>query len=189
MAPSTRRRIVNKGIVVKKKAKPQVKKSHSRSSIATNKKGRRVKCRSEGGTQKGGVCVTHGAKVDRKRCSFVGCKRFSQGKGGVCITHGAKRKYCSFEGCTSYAKKGGVCITHGAVMKRCSHKGCTKQAQKGGVCITHGAKQKRCSIDGCPNRVQKDGVCITHGAAVKRCGSEGCSKYARTGGFDIAKSK
>jgi hypothetical protein len=56
-------------------------------------------------------------------------------KGGVCWTHGANatlvRKQCSFEGCTNNPKKGGVCVTHGAVMKRFSHEGCHKQVQKG----------------------------------------------------------
>jgi hypothetical protein len=55
---------------------------------------------------KGGVCITHGAKV--KRCSFVGCNKYAQ-KGGVCITHGAEVKRCNFDGCTNHVKKGGVC--------------------------------------------------------------------------------
>jgi hypothetical protein len=37
----------------------------------------------------GGVCITHGAKVEKKLCSFVGCTNHVQ-NGGVCITHGAK---------------------------------------------------------------------------------------------------
>jgi hypothetical protein len=50
-------------------------------------------------------------------------------KGGVCITHGAKveKKRCSFKGCKNRAVRGGVCWTHGAnvmVGKQCSHKGC-----------------------------------------------------------------
>ena len=61
--------------------------------------------------QKGrSVCVTDGAS--NKRCSFEGSV-----KGGVCITHGAimKRKRCSLEGWTNGAARGGgVCITHGA---------------------------------------------------------------------------
>ena len=31
-------------------------------------------------------------------------------KGGVCVTHGAKVKRCSFEGCTNIVVKGGVCV-------------------------------------------------------------------------------
>jgi hypothetical protein len=49
-----------------------------------------------------------------KRCSFVGCTNGAK-KGGVCITHGAKVtpiKRCSIEGCTNGAKKEGVCISH-----------------------------------------------------------------------------
>jgi hypothetical protein len=42
--------------------------------------------------QKGGVCFTHGAKVELKRCSHEGCTKYPQGKGGVCVTHGAKVK-------------------------------------------------------------------------------------------------
>ena len=38
---------------------------------------------------KGGVCITHGAKVDRKRCNFKKCTSYAQ-KGGVCKRHGAK---------------------------------------------------------------------------------------------------
>jgi hypothetical protein len=41
-------------------------------------------------------------------------------KGGVCYTHGAKRKQCSFDGCTSNAKKGGVCYRH-IIQKVSSH--------------------------------------------------------------------
>jgi hypothetical protein len=154
MAPSTRRRIVNKCIVVEKKAKPQVKqppqvnncsssssiatkKSHSRSSIATKKRGTRAKCRSVG--------CTNGAVM-----------------GGVCITHGAKQKRCIVDGCTNHNQKGGVCITHGAKVKRCSFKECTNQVVKGGVCVTHGATRKQCSFEGCTSYSQKRGFCKRH---------------------------
>jgi len=30
------------------------------------------------------------------------------------LTHGAKRKRCSHERCSSFAKRKGVCVTHGA---------------------------------------------------------------------------
>lgn len=33
-------------------------------------------------------------------------------KGGVCVTHGAKLKQCSLDGCTNNAKKGGLCYRH-----------------------------------------------------------------------------
>jgi len=91
--------------------------------------------------QKGGVCWTHGAKAETKRCSFEGCEKPPR-KGGVCWTHGAKAetKRCSVEGCTKYVQKGGVCVTHGAKRKRCSFEGCTKYPRKGGLCWTHGAK-------------------------------------------------
>jgi hypothetical protein len=75
----------------------------------------------------------------RKRCSHEGCTN-QVVRGGVCITHGAKVKRCSFEGCTNQAKKGGVCVTHGAKMKRCSFDGCTSNAKKGGVCYRHRSK-------------------------------------------------
>jgi hypothetical protein len=63
-------------------------------------------------------------------------------KGGICVTRGAKLnvKQCTHVGCTSYARKGGVCVTHGAKLKRCSIKGCAKQAQKRGVCSSHSSK-------------------------------------------------
>jgi hypothetical protein len=94
-------------------------------------------------------------------------------KGGVCVTHGAKveRKRCSFNDCTSYVQKGGVCKRHGAkvevkTVKRCSHDGCTNGAVRGGVCITHGAKveRKHCSFEGCASFAQKGGVCKRHGS-------------------------
>lgn len=51
------------------------------------------------GIFKGGVSWTHGTKtvVERKRGSFEGCTKYAQ-KGGVCVTHGAKLKQCSHEG-------------------------------------------------------------------------------------------
>jgi len=54
------------------------------------------------------------------------------GKGGVCVTHSAKvsaRKRCSFKGCTNHVQRRGVCVTHGAKVKRCSFKGCTSNAR------------------------------------------------------------
>jgi hypothetical protein len=114
--------------------------------------------------QKGGVCRSHGAKVD-KLCSVEGCKN-QVVKGGVCARHGAKKenKRCRFEGCTNKAIKGGVCIRHGAKLKRCSSEGCKNQVQKGGVCRKHGAKTKQCNVGGCTNNVIKGGVCWSHGA-------------------------
>ena len=102
----------------------------------------------------------------RKRCSQKGCTNQAV-KGGVCVTHGAKvraRKQCRIKGCTNQFQKGGVCITHGAIKerKRCSHGGCTKQAIKGGVCVTHGAKVKLCSVEGCTKQFKKGGVCYRH---------------------------
>ena len=76
----------------------------------------------------------------KKRCNnHEGCTNQAV-KGGVCITHGAKLKRYSHAGCKNKAQKGGVCITHGAEVKLCNFKGCNNQAKKGGVCITHGAK-------------------------------------------------
>ena len=87
-------------------------------------------------------------------------------RGGVCVKHGAKVKQCSHDGCTKRAQNGGVCITHGAKVKLCSSEGCKKQAKKEGVCITHGAKvtPKRCSKEGCTNLAVRGGVCKRHGA-------------------------
>jgi hypothetical protein len=150
------------------KRKPVVKKSQQlgvKASVMTKK---RKRCSYEGCTNqvvKGGVCVTHGAKVTRKHCSHKGCANQAV-RGGVCITHGAKMelKRCSVERCNNTSKKGGVCVTHGAEKKRCSLEGCTNQARKGGVCITHGATVKQCSFEGCANGAAKGGVCVTHGS-------------------------
>ena len=114
----------------------------------------------------GGVCVQHGAKVNR--CGQEGCTNQAQ-KGGVCKRHGAKVKtyICSHEGCTSQVKKGGVCKRHGAKVKKyiCSHEGCNNHAaKKGGVCVRHGAKRKNCSREGCTSQVKKGGLCYKHGA-------------------------
>jgi hypothetical protein len=57
-----------------------------------------------------------------KRCCSMGCANQAQ-KGGVCITHGAKMKQCSFEGCTNGVIKGAICVTHGAMVKHCSFVG------------------------------------------------------------------
>jgi len=89
------------------------------------------------------ACCSLIANAKKKLCSQNGCTNSSQ-KGGVCIRHGAKvvkRQGCSHEGCTNFAVKGGVCHRHGANVdkKRCGHVGCTKFALKGGVCVKHGA--------------------------------------------------
>ena len=100
----------------------------------------------------------------RIKCNFNGCTNQAQ-KGGVCITHGAKKPRCSHAGCTNQAVKGGVCVTHGAQKKQCSVEGCTKQVKKGGVCVTHGAKvgSKRCNFKGCTSySPRKGGVCYRH---------------------------
>ena len=175
------RRLKEKSVI--KKSQPDVK-----SSIRTRKKCIQKECTKDA-RGKGGVCITHGAKVKAiKHCSHGGCTNQSK-KGGVCITHGAKKKRCSFEGCTKVSAKGGVCITHGAKVKveNCSHGGCTNQSKKGGVCITHGAKKKRCSFEGCTKGSVKGGVCITHGAKVKvkRCIHKGCTNKVQQGGVCI----
>jgi len=61
------------------------------------------------------VCWKHGANTVAKRCSSEeGCTNYAV-KGGVCIRHGAKmnRNQCSSEGCANIAIKGGVCKRHG----------------------------------------------------------------------------
>ena len=83
------------------------------------------------------MCVTHGAKIKAKRCSYEECTNLVI-NGGVCIRHGAKRIICSNEGCTNVAKNGGVCVKHGATVKRCTYEGCTNQAKRRGVCKRHG---------------------------------------------------
>lgn len=52
-------------------------------------------------------------KRKRKECSADGCNNISN-KGGVCIRHGAKiqRKKCSSPGCVNIAQKGGKCKRH-----------------------------------------------------------------------------
>eukprot|EP00985_Skeletonema_marinoi_P012869 scaffold6284_cov86-Skeletonema_marinoi.AAC.6 len=135
--------------------------------------------------QKGGVCMTHGAKVTHKRCSAEGCTNQVQ-TGGVCKRHGAKVKQCSIEGCSKQAQKGEVCIRHGAKVKvkQCSKEGCTNIALKGGLCRRHGEKGKRCSSEGCTNIVVRGGVCIRHGATktIKQCSSEGCTNIVKSRG-------
>jgi hypothetical protein len=108
-----------------------------------------------------------------KQCSREGCTNNAV-KGGVCITHGAKvtRKCCSHEGCTNYAQKGGVCFTHDANTKRCSHEGCTNYPVKGGVCVTHGANTKQCSQEGCRTNVTND-INIKGDKVVTNKGCEG----------------
>jgi hypothetical protein len=72
-----------------------------------------------------------------RQCSHVGCTNVVY-KGGVCVTHGAKIKQCSYEGCNNKVKKGGVCVTHGAKKKQCSFEGCTNGAvQRAGRSLYH----------------------------------------------------
>ena len=77
-----------------------------------------------------------------KICSADGCTNLAR-NGGVCIRHGAEveKKRCSSEGCTNFAQIGGVCIRHGAKVKLCSSGGCTNQAVRKGVCWRHGGKR------------------------------------------------
>ena len=62
-------------------------------------------------------------------CSHEGCAK-AVVQGGVCVQHGAKVNRCGQEGCTNQTQKGGVCKRHGAKVKTyiCSHEGCTSQA-------------------------------------------------------------
>jgi hypothetical protein len=153
-SPSTEQKIRNSGgdevsiLRSKKKMQGSKEKTVAKKSLtgvkAQIKIRKRKRCSFEGCTniaQKGGVCVTHGAKVEKKRCSHMGCTN-QVVKGGVCITHGAivKKKHCFFEGCTNQVVKGGVCFTHGATRKCCSFEGCTSQSKKGGVCYRHRSK-------------------------------------------------
>jgi hypothetical protein len=101
-------------------------------------------------------------KFDQK-CNFEGCSKPSH-KGGVCVTHGAKlkRKLCSFEQCTNIGVRSGVCVTHGATVNtdlelwwRCNILGCTNGVRKGGICYRHGSKRKQCSHDGAIRRPLK----------------------------------
>jgi hypothetical protein len=70
-------------------------------------------------------------KKYRYECSADGCTNQSQ-KGGVCMRHGAKVKVklCSSEGCTNHVVNGGVCKKHGAKVKLCSNEGCTNKLRK-----------------------------------------------------------
>jgi len=213
MAPTSRRSIVvNKGVAVISKPKktktmrPQVKSTFSIAKEQRRKttgtgggvciKQRRgatatthTRCSFDGCnrySQRGGVCITHGAVVIRKRCKFVGCDRQFV-RGGVCITHGAKTRQCSVKGCTSNSLgKGGVCVTHGAVVmrKRCKFVGCPNIVQTGGVCNAHGAPKrvkKLCSFEGCNNQARVRGVCVAHGGR-KKCSFTGCTKISYNGG-------
>ena len=65
--------------------------------------------------QKGRVCVRHRVRLSYI-CTFEGCTNNNVVKGGVCVTHDAKVKRCSFEVCTNQVVKAGVCITHGVQM-------------------------------------------------------------------------
>jgi hypothetical protein len=94
----------------KKKIQGSKEKTVAKKSQPAVKARIRKTCSTDGcanGAKKGGVCVTHGAKVTYKRCSHVGCTN-GVIKGGVCVTHGAKRMSCSFEGCINKANSGGV---------------------------------------------------------------------------------
>ena len=57
----------------------------------------------------GGLCRKHGVK-----CSAEGCWR-QVVQGGVCIFHGAvvNKKDVRVEGCTTAANKDGFCVKHG----------------------------------------------------------------------------
>ena len=57
------------------------------------------------------VCVKHGAPDSRKKCSVLDCTSNSQ-KGGLCIKHGANVKKCNILGCKNHSKKGGLCYRH-----------------------------------------------------------------------------
>ncbi len=93
---------------------------------------------------KGGVCVTHGAKVNRKLCNHPGCER-QVVKGGVCVAHGAKVKLCERLGNAtidpnqfddaSDEEAPRVCM-------RCDRPGCERQAREGDVCVANGSMVK-----------------------------------------------
>ena len=87
--------------------------------------------------QRGGLCGKHGVK-----CSAEGCWRQVK-QGGVCIFHGAvvNRKECEMEGCATLAQAYGYCSKHGGY-RRCKQDGCEKKAQKGGLCIAHFKSQE-----------------------------------------------
>lgn len=146
------------------------------------------RCNVEGCTKyarKGGICVSHGAKVKVIRCKVQGCGKYAV-RQGVCKAHGAKVKRCSVEGCTKGSVRGGVCISHGATIKTCRVTGCNKVAKRGGVCISHGSEVKRCSVAGCRKMDVADGMCAGHGEKMKRCTVAGCDKTSKTRGMCTA---
>lgn len=67
----------------------------------------------------GGCSITQGAVVVLKRCSsHEGCTNIVQ-RGGVCVTHGAKVKQCSHKGCANQSNIVGLCWKHGG-KKKCA---------------------------------------------------------------------
>ena len=76
---------------------------------------------------------------NKKKCSTLGCSTSAR-QGGVCISHGAKydkkrvRKICSTQECNNQAYSGGKCTSHGAKRKKCSTLGCSTSSRQGGVC-------------------------------------------------------
>eukprot|EP00984_Skeletonema_dohrnii_P012631 scaffold5152_cov79-Skeletonema_dohrnii-CCMP3373.AAC.2 len=53
----------------------------------------------------------------RRECSAEGCTNKAK-RGGVCVRHGAKVNRCSSEGCPNQVVQGGVCARHGAKLQR-----------------------------------------------------------------------
>ena len=76
----------------------------------------------------------------------LGCTRTVQ-KGGVCITHGAKNlKRCSQEGCSHYAREGGFCNRHGGdLSKSISKTDMTTAAQSASANSNKHSSQKMAS--------------------------------------------
>ena len=136
---------------------------------------------------RGGMCRKHGVK---RICSAEGCWRQVQ-QGGVCIFHGAvvNRKECEMEGCTTAANQYGFCGKHGGYT-RCRESGCEKRALKGGWCLAHGGVSytKPCLMEGCATLAHVFGYCCKHGGYY-RCKQDGCEKKAREGGLCIAHFK
>jgi hypothetical protein len=70
---------------------------------------------------KGGVCVSHGAKVEYKRCSVEECSTFARRKNGLCEHHFNRscsdpNQRCQFQypthRCGIIATYGGFCVSH-----------------------------------------------------------------------------
>jgi hypothetical protein len=122
----------------------------------------------------------------RTFCKHEGCDKWRI-RGGVCVTHGAKMKHCSQEGCSNYARTGGVCHRHGALakLKRCSRKGCANFSQKAGLCRRHGREVnfERCGLAGCTYYSQtREGLCSRHyNNLLSICRHEGCTDYTLIG--------